>query len=72
MAAFGLAIITRSETRLAMAAVLWFVLHQKVRTGCAELHDSRLPAVHRLLCVEAVYAVLYCFVLHISLKGNWI
>lgn len=31
MAAFGIAIITRSETRLAMAAVLWFVLHQKVR-----------------------------------------
>jgi hypothetical protein len=31
MASFGLAIITRSETRLAMCAVLWFVLHQKVR-----------------------------------------
>jgi hypothetical protein len=30
MASFGLAIITRSETRLAMCAVLWFVLHQKV------------------------------------------
>lgn len=31
MAAFGIAIITRSETRLAMAAALWFVLHQKVK-----------------------------------------
>lgn len=31
MAAFGLAVITRSETRLAIAAVLWFVLHQKVK-----------------------------------------
>lgn len=39
MAAFGIAIVTRSETRLAMAAVLWFVLQQKVRVGNA-LHPS--------------------------------
>lgn len=31
MAAFGLAVITRSETRLAMAALLWVVLEKKVR-----------------------------------------
>ncbi|WIA28522.1 hypothetical protein OEZ86_011065 [Tetradesmus obliquus] len=30
MAAFGLAVITRSETRLAMAALLWVVLEKKV------------------------------------------
>lgn len=30
MAAFGLAVITRSETRLALAALLWFVLDRKV------------------------------------------
>jgi protein-S-isoprenylcysteine O-methyltransferase Ste14 len=30
MAAFGIAIITRSETRLAVAALLWFVLDRKV------------------------------------------
>lgn len=35
MAAFGIAIITRSETRLALAAVLWFVLHQKVCEAAA-------------------------------------
>jgi hypothetical protein len=71
MAAFGLAIITRSETRLAMAAVLWFVLHQKVRTGCAELRDSRLPAVHRLLVWKPF--MQWCTVLRCTLlKGNWI
>jgi hypothetical protein len=46
MAAFGIAIITRSETRLAMAAVLWFVLHQKVGgrsdTGVGYLVGSTL------------------------------
>jgi len=42
MAAFGLAVITRSETRLAIAAVLWFVLHQKVRCAVAA-HLSMQP-----------------------------
>lgn len=39
MAAFGIAIVTRSETRLAMAAVLWFVLQQKVGMNIASLHS---------------------------------
>lgn len=39
MAAFGIAIITRSETRLALAAVLWFVLHQKVKIEEKSLMD---------------------------------
>jgi hypothetical protein len=30
MAAYGLAVITRSETRLAMAVLLWVVLEKKV------------------------------------------
>lgn len=30
MGAFGLAVITRNETRLAMAALLWAVLEKKV------------------------------------------
>lgn len=47
MAAFGIAIITRSETRLAMAAVLWFVLHQKVRWAAQQLPltTAGFPAV---------------------------
>lgn len=38
MAAFGLAVITRNETRLALAALLWFLLEKKVR------HGARLAA----------------------------
>lgn len=57
MAAFGIAIITRSETRLAMAAILWFVLHQKVR-GAFRLQGCLSP----LACVGVKYsAVLLVF-----------
>lgn len=39
MIAFGLAIITRNETRLAMAALLWVILEKKV-------------SAYRALCVR--------------------
>jgi protein-S-isoprenylcysteine O-methyltransferase Ste14 len=34
MASFGLAIVTRNETRMALAALLWVVLEQKVCRLC--------------------------------------
>jgi protein-S-isoprenylcysteine O-methyltransferase Ste14 len=44
MAAFGIAIITRSETRLAVAALLWFVLDRKVRC-CVVVEGARVACL---------------------------
>jgi protein-S-isoprenylcysteine O-methyltransferase Ste14 len=50
MAAYGLAVIARSETRLAMAVLLWVVLEKKV--SCWHQLAGQLKAVS--LCHSAL------------------
>jgi hypothetical protein len=52
MAAYGLAVITRSETRLAMAVLLWVVLEKKVCSSSGKQSE---------LAFRCTALTVYCF-----------
>jgi protein-S-isoprenylcysteine O-methyltransferase Ste14 len=58
MASFGLAVITRSETRLAMAVLLWVVLQKKVRRWhCRACTAANLCHFVRRICEACICGV---------------
>lgn len=75
LAALGLAALSRSETRLALAAVLWWIIEQKVRgvgnSGAQETVANDLPMASHELLVESVALCVVAGTLHALWDVSW-